>query len=102
MGTPNGAYAWPFDFDRLLDPPHEPGQHVARPDLERAVHALAREPLHRLDPAHRRVDLAHERVAEPLAGGLRSGVDVGHDGHGRVGEDGGFEEGLHAIAGRAT
>src|SRR6266540_6775065 len=44
-------------FDRAIDPPHEPRQNVARPDLQPPVHPLAREKLHRRQPAHRRSDL---------------------------------------------
>ena len=42
--------------------------------------------------------LAHERIAEFLAGGLRSGVDVRHDGDRRLGERRVGEEGRHALA----
>src|SRR5262245_58389272 len=46
----------PLDLDRFVDPPHEPGEHVPRPDLDGAIHAFSRQTLHALDPSHRRID----------------------------------------------
>ena len=40
----------------------EPGQHLARPDLERVGHALRRHEPDALVPAHGAVDLAHEQL----------------------------------------
>src|SRR5439155_26694407 len=84
-----------LDRYRSVDPFHEAGQNGPGPDLEGAIDALRCEPAHRFHPAHGRVDLAKEGVAELTGSRQRPGVDVHDDGNARVLHRGGLEERAH-------
>src|SRR2546421_5800126 len=64
----------------------EPGEHLAGRAFDDASDPLAREELHRLDPAHRMVELVDEGAANLLRFAERLGETVLHDRHDRLAE----------------
>ena len=89
--TAHPAYA--STLTALLDPPHEAGEHVARPDLERRVDALRERgaaPTRPSARASRSGARARRAARAPSVAGAR--VHVRHDGHARVAKRGRLEE----------
>src|SRR3546814_13590950 len=61
-------------FERLVDAPRQPGEHLARPALAQARDARRRKRLDAAGPLPRQVQLPPPRTPDTLPAGLHSGI----------------------------